>query len=88
VDGVASCGPYPDSQIAVLMSEVAFGKVLMRKVFKAPADCPNKRTFFYCGSIISMISKKSSRNGVEKRTGFPPNAAIFDWTHSNPRMTS
>jgi hypothetical protein len=45
--------------MAALMSEVAFGKVLMIKVFKAPADCPNKRTFFYCG-IVSMICKKGS----------------------------
>lgn len=54
---VASCGPAPDSQTAALMSEVALGKVLMRKVFEAPADSPNKRTFFYCG-IVSIISKK------------------------------
>jgi hypothetical protein len=64
VIGVASCGPYPDSQMAALMSEVAFGKVLIRKVFEAPADSPNKRTFVYCG-IVSIISKDqgmASRN--------------------------
>ena len=84
---VASCGPAPDPQTAALMSEVAFGKVLMRKVFEAPADSPNKRTFFYCGRV-SIISKKGSGDGVEKLTGFPPNAVICDWTHSNPRMRS
>jgi hypothetical protein len=42
---VASCGPNPDSQTAALMSEVALGKVLMMKVFNAPADSPNMITF-------------------------------------------
>ena len=59
------------------MSEAVLGKVLRRKVFDAPADSPNKRTFFYCG-MVSIISKKGSGNGVEKLTGFPPNAAICD----------
>ena len=53
--GVASCGPYPDCQMAALMSEVAFGKVLTMKVFEAPADSPNKTIFSYC-SIVSIIS--------------------------------
>ena len=73
--------------MAALMSEVAFGKVLTMKVFEAPADSPNKTIFSYC-SIVSIISKKGSGNGVGKLTGFPPNAAICDWTHSNPRTTS
>jgi hypothetical protein len=51
--GVASCGPYPDSQIAELISEEALGRVLMMKVFKAPADCPNKRTFF-CRVMVNI----------------------------------
>ena len=83
--GVASCGPAPDSQTAALMSEGAFGKVLMVKVFEAPADSPNKRTCFYCRSQYRFWR---SGNGMEKVTGFPPNAAIFDWTHSNPRTRS
>ena len=84
---VASCGPYPDSQMAALKSEVAFGKVLMRKVFEAPADSPNKRTFFYC-ILVSVFSRKGPESGVNQLTGFPPNAAICDWTHSKPRMIS
>jgi hypothetical protein len=56
IAGVANCGPYPDSQIAALKSEVAFGKVLSRKVFAAPADWPNNRTFCYYG-VVSIVSK-------------------------------
>lgn len=40
--------------MAELMSEVAWGNVLMMKVFKAPADCPNKTVFFYHETISTM----------------------------------
>jgi hypothetical protein len=82
--GVASCGPAPDSQIAALKREVAFGSVLRMKTFVAPADSPNKRTFFYWGIVSNNFKVK----GREKLTGSPPNAEICDWTHSNPRMRS
>jgi hypothetical protein len=36
------------------MSEVAWGNVLMMKVFKAPADCPNKTILLY-RDIVSII---------------------------------
>jgi len=55
--GVASCGPAPDSQMAALKSELAFGKVLKRKVFEAPADSPNTTTFFYY-NILSIVFMK------------------------------
>jgi hypothetical protein len=42
--------------MAALKSEVAFGKVLIKKVFAAPADWPNNRTFFYCG-MFNIVSK-------------------------------
>ena len=42
---VASCGLALDPYAAAFMSEEAFVKVLRRKVFEAPADSPNKRTF-------------------------------------------
>ena len=66
---VASCGPAPDSQMAAFMSEVAFGKVAMRKVFEAPADSPNKRTSFCCDTV-SIINKEKIKVAWQNLRGF------------------
>ena len=68
VTAVASCGPAPDSQTAALKSEVAFGRVLIRKTFEAPADSPNMRTFSY-GSVLSI--NKYQRMASGHLLGFP-----------------
>jgi hypothetical protein len=48
--------PPPDSEMTALTSDFACGNVLMMKTFVAPADWPNKTTFFWRAYInIIMV---------------------------------